>query len=99
MSAALTLRTAPILRGVPSEPDFRGFASRRHLRAFENRAKARIDRVCLFEPAPKRKKARIFIAFTLRSDGRPGRSYSSNGAVQFGFLGYRCITSRYSKLH
>jgi hypothetical protein len=57
------------------KPDFRGFASRRHLRAFENRAKARIDRLCLFEPAPKGKKARIFIAFTLRPDGRPGRSY------------------------
>src|ERR1700730_14541142 len=57
------------------KPDFRGFASFRHLRAFENRAKARIDRLCLFEPAPKGKKARIFIAFTLRPDGRPGRSY------------------------
>jgi hypothetical protein len=44
------------------KPDFRGFASRRHIRAFENRAKARIDRLCLFEPAPKGKKARIFIA-------------------------------------
>ena len=54
------------------KPDFRGIASRRHLGAFENRAKARIDRLCLFEPAPKGKKARIFIAFTLRPNGQPG---------------------------
>ncbi|HET7595029.1 MAG TPA: hypothetical protein VFK49_06205, partial [Stellaceae bacterium] len=34
--------------------------------------KARIDRLRVFEPAPQREKARVFIAFALRPGGQQG---------------------------
>ena len=67
-------RAAPEGRGrVPDhagKPDFRGLAGFPPLRAFENRAEARIDRLRVFEPAAQGEKARIFIAIALRPDGQ-----------------------------
>jgi hypothetical protein len=70
--------------------DFRGLSCCRPIRAFENRAEARASGFRLFKPAPERQKARVFLAFAVRPDGQPGRSfklaglpeYSSNSAVR-----------------
>src|SRR5206468_11749605 len=67
----------------PGKLDFPGLPGRRDLRSFENRAKARTDRLRLFEPAIERKKARVFLAFALRPDGQPHLSYKLAGGLGF----------------
>ena len=59
--------------------DFRGLAGCRAIRAFENRAETRASGFRLFEPSPERQKARVFLAFALRPDGRSGRSFKLAG--------------------
>lgn len=80
-------RTAPDRRGdLPNhagKPNFRGFAGRGYLRAFENRAKARIARFRVFEPRSERKKARVFLAFALRPDGQSAGSCKLAGEPGF----------------
>ena len=67
-------RAAPARRRRVSDntgkPDFAGFAGCRAVRAFENRAKAATHRLRLFDLVAQGKKARVFIPFALRPDGR-----------------------------
>jgi hypothetical protein len=80
-------RAAPARRWRVSDnagkPDFAGFAGRRAVRAFENGAKATTSRLRLFELAAQRKKARVFIAFALRPDGRSAILYWLAGVRVF----------------
>ena len=50
---------------------------------FRTRAKAPTSRICIFEPPAQRKKARVFIAFALRLDGRSGELFELAGFLEY----------------